>query len=144
MPAPTFAPHRCQGFTLVETIIVLVVVAIAAAGITVMTGNIFSSQEDNKTLQVGLKNAQECAEHIVAMRRRASTNFSSFTPSCPMSAVTGFVTPDISFKRQSDTGGPTCPPGTTACMLITISPRASVGGGGTDELTPIFLLLVGP
>jgi len=144
MPAPTFTLHRCQGFTLVETIIVLVVVAIAAAGITVMTGNIFSSQKDNTTLQLGMKVAQECAEHII-MRRRATADFSTFTPTCPATTMSGFAAASVSYLRQNQPGGPTCPTGTTTCMLVTITPRtAAAGGGVADELAPISLLLVGP
>lgn len=132
MPAPTFTPHRCRGFTLVETIIVMVVVAIAAAGITIMTGNIFSSQEDNTTLQVGMKVAQECAEQVLATHRRGAVNavcppFGGYTTVVTMPAYTGDTgsTPDN-----------TCPTGKT-CTIATIT--TSLGG---DAMTPLRVMLV--
>lgn len=136
MPTPTFTNHRCQGFTLVETIVVMVVVAIAAAGITTMTGNIFTHQDDNKTLQVGMKVAQECAEQVLATHRAGALN-----KNC--SAFEGFNIPVVNdaatYTGNGLLGSPECPTGKT-CKIVTITVSTSVGN---DSLTPITLFLVG-
>ena len=61
-----------RGFTLVESIIVLVVLGIAAVAMISLQGNIFYSQSSSKDIQVGAQLMQECAEQILAMRRRIS------------------------------------------------------------------------
>ena len=130
MPAPTFnvTPPRCQGFTLVETIIVMVVVAIAAAGISIMTGNIFNSQDSNTTLQVGMKVAQECAEQVLATHRRGAVNVN-----CP---AFGSYTTVVTTQPYTDSGIATCPTGKT-CTIYVIT--TSLSG---DAMTPLRVMLV--
>ena len=140
-----------KGFTLVESIMVLVVLAIAAAGIATLSGNIFNSQADNKTLQVGMQLMQECAEHVLATRRVAG--YPTTPPICtslPDPTALGFSKPFVKSSTETTTG--TFGIGTTGCLLggscgcptngtctlvtITVSPT----GGG--EITPLALLLV--
>lgn len=128
MPALTFTPHRCHGFTLVETIVVMVVMAIAAAGISVMSGNIFESQDDNTTLQVGMKVAQECAEQVLATHRRGAVNVT-----CP--AFGGYTTA-VATQTYTGSGIATCPTGKT-CTIYVIT--TSLGG---DAMTPLRVMLV--
>lgn len=126
-------PHRNQGFTLIELIIVVITLAIAALGIATQTSHIFDSQDANKTLQVGLQLMNECAEKVLATSRAGGF---ATTPVCNQ-AFTGFSPPAVT--TISPYTGAACPGGST-CKLVTIS--ISPGSGGS--LTPITLLLVGP
>ncbi len=62
---------RPSGFTLIETLMVVVVLGVAAATIVTLQGNIFVGQGANKDMQVGVHLMQECAEQVLAIRRRS-------------------------------------------------------------------------
>ncbi|MDP1527215.1 MAG: type II secretion system protein [Rhodocyclaceae bacterium] len=131
-------PTRSRGFTLVESIIVLVLLSIAAASIATLSGNIFHGEDDNRDLQTGIKLMQECAEQVLATRR-ATADFSNFTPACPsgtLPAFSGFSVPAVT--TTSPYTGTGCPAG-AQCKLVTIS----VNTPGGDTLPPLTLLLVG-
>jgi len=131
-----------RGFTLVESIIVLVMLGLAAATIATMSGNLSSRQTENQDWQIGLKLMQECAEHFLA-KRRATANFSTFVPSCTdLPALPSNLT---ARGFSNATATPTdpytstgCPSGRT-CKLVTVTVAMPAGGG---NLTPLTLLLV--
>ncbi len=137
------SPNRCGGFTLIESIIVLVVLGIAAAGIISLQSRIFSGQSDIKNIQIGVQLMQECAEQVLATRR-GSGSYAAVTiggPS-PCGGMTAFVdttvTPNKTYSipsvtTQDYTGGTGCPTGGTNCKLVLIK---------QDDLTPITLMLV--
>lgn len=151
MPAPTFTPHRCRGFTLVETIIVMVVTAIAAVTIAIMSGNIFNSQNENKNLQIGLKLMQECAEHVLA-QRRAAASLSAFAPDCatlpalPTDLTNRGFAKAVAAYSTTPAGNPYTGAGcpvisgvTAACKLVTVTVAMPAGLG---NINPLTLLLV--
>ena len=128
-----------RGFTLIETILVMVVMGIAAATIAVMSSKIFDSQTINQDMQIGLKLMQECAEHVLA-ERRATASFSTFTPDCTalpnLSADLtgrGFSKPTAA---SADLNAAPCPTGT--CKQVTVT----VAIPGASNLNPITILLV--
>lgn len=130
-----------RGFTLIETVIAMVVLGIAAATIATLSGSLSNNQTENQNLQIGLKLAQGCAEHVLATRR-ATANFSAFVPSCAAlpslpTAITarGFSQPTAATTDPYTGAG--CPSGIT-CKLVTVT----VGMPGGGNLTPITLLLV--
>lgn len=142
-PVPVRAirlPSGARGFTLIESIVVLVLLALASAGIIMLVGNIQNSQTGNETLQVGMKSMQECAEHVLKTRK-AATDFAAFVPSCPSASfpvLSGFSALNVATDGSYTGAG--CPSGTgISCKLVTISITATDGGA----LTPITLLLVG-
>jgi prepilin-type N-terminal cleavage/methylation domain-containing protein len=139
--------NRSGGFTLIESIMVLVVLGIAAVGILSLQGAIFRGAAGNKDIQVSVQLMQECAEVILAKRRAsgysdallADTTLTAST-ACNAITLANYDHPTVTIKDGSATGGggPTtiaaCP--TTAagsCKLVTIT------RGG---LTPITLMLV--
>jgi prepilin-type N-terminal cleavage/methylation domain-containing protein len=122
-----------RGFTLIELILVVITLAIAALGIATQSSHIFDSQDANKTLQVGLQLMNECAEQVLATSRAGGF---VATPACTQT-FTGFAAPAVT--TTSPYTGAACPAGST-CKLVTISVAPSSGG----SLTPITLLLVGP
>jgi len=120
-----------KGFTLVETLIVMVVLGIAAVAIISLQGNIFKGQTDNQAIQVGVQLMQECAEQILATRR--ASGFAAST-SCSAMTLPGYTAPIVTTTVGSSTTITACPSATSnSCKLVSISQ------GG---LTPVTLLLV--
>lgn len=130
-----------RGFTLVEAIIVLVVLAIASVTIATLTGNIFNSQDNNKDLQVGTELMQACAEQVLATRRLSGYTIEPNCSTLPLpSGFTNLVASGPSgYTCPSGTTNCACPSGTASCRLVTISVSTSSGPMGS-----VKLLLVGP
>lgn len=131
-----------SGFTLVESIIVLVLLGIAAAAIISMQGNIFYGQSGNKDIQVGVQLMQECAENILATRRASGYGAPSLadsgaaTSSCSGMTLTNpnYGAPTVTITAGSSATIPACPSATSnSCKLVSITQ------GG---LTPVTLMLV--
>lgn len=137
-------PHRrvSRGFTLVEAIVVIVVLAITGMAIVSMQTRIFSGQTSVKDLQVGTRLMQECAEQVLATRRFGQEGYKLVTSdtsvtSNPFDAtacggvapLAGYSVPAVSYTDPYTGAG--CP--TPTCKLVTITQ------GG---LTPLTLMLV--
>jgi prepilin-type N-terminal cleavage/methylation domain-containing protein len=121
-----------RGFTLVESIVVLVVLSIAAAAIISLQGNIFYGQSGNKDLQVGVQLMQECTEQILATRRQSGY---STTPSCSgLTTYGGYNLPTVTVTNPYTGAG--CPSGGT-CKSVEIKLTKS-----GVSLTPVTLMLV--
>jgi len=114
-----------KGFTLVETLIVMVVLGIAAVSIVSQQGNIFSGQASNQTIQVGVQLMQECAEQILARRRSLTTGYgySSIVASTVCSSLGNYGgisgAPTVTATPDVGTAG-SCTGASSTC-LVTIS-----------------------
>ena len=64
-----------RGFSLIELIVVIVVVSVAAAVLPAFFGGIAKSLGTNEDIQTAAQLAQECSEHILAMRRNPAVGF---------------------------------------------------------------------
>lgn len=130
-----FAAHR--GFTLIETLIVIVILGIAAAGIASLQSSIFSGQSDSRALLVGTQLMQECAEQVLATRRSsgyAAANSMTATESCSAMTLTDYTAPAVTVTEGNSATAnmSACPTGSN-CKLVEITQ------GG---ITPVTLLLV--
>ena len=123
-----------KGFTLVESIIVLVVLSIAAAGIIAMQANMFTGQSVNKDLEVGVQLMQECAEQVLATRRQSGYAAVNTDTCSTLGNFGGFGAPSVTVT--SDNAGAACPSGGT-CNKVVISVSK-----GSSSLTPVTLELV--
>lgn len=87
--------HPCRavvsGFTLIETLIVVVTLGIAAATVVKLTGVMFAGQANNPVVIAGTQVMEQCAEHVLALKR--SGGYSSITSSS-CSGVAGLTAPD--------------------------------------------------
>ena len=126
-----------RGFTLVETIMVLILLAIAGAGIASMQGSILRGQSSVKDLQIGTRLMQECAEQLLAVRRFTIDGYVAITTSnfgsntCGgVTALSGYTLPSVTFTDPYT--GADCPTG-RPCKLASITQQ------GLPQLT---LLLV--
>lgn len=151
---------RERGFTLIESIVVMVTMAIAAVGIIFLNSNIFVGEESNKRLQVGVALMQECAEQLLSIRRSKGfgdtaisdtldgagvitvTASANATTACLSMTLPGFSAPTVEIAKGNDgttaTGNDgtiqTCPcSGANCCKLVTIRQ------GGLD---PIRMVVV--
>jgi prepilin-type N-terminal cleavage/methylation domain-containing protein len=135
--------HRVsRGFTLVEAIVVIVVLAITGTAIVSMQTGIFSGQTSVKDLQVSTRLMQECAEQVLATRRfgqngytlvTSDTNVTSnpfdATACGGITALAGYTMPAVTYTDPYT--GPGCP--TPTCKLVSITQ------GG---ITPLTVMLV--
>lgn len=127
-------PHR--GFTLVETLMVMVVIGLATVTIARVQGGLFANQSTMRSLQVGTGLMQECAEQVLGVRRWtldgynavSSTTFA--TNACGgVAALPGSTVPSVTLASYTGTA---CPPGAT-CKTATIT---------QNGLTPVTVMLV--
>ena len=127
-----------SGFTLIETLIVMVVLGIAAVTIASLTGNLFVGQAANRDIVVGTQLMQECAERLLA---KGGVNYSdaclvdsaAATTCC---SVSGYSAPTVTITLVNSTNANLEPcPFTTGnnCKLVSITQ------GG---LSPITLMLI--
>ena len=65
----------CKGFSLIELIIVIVVVSIAAVGMLALFGGVGRSLSINEDTQTAAQLGQECSEHIMGARRNPNLGF---------------------------------------------------------------------
>lgn len=121
-----------KGFTLVETLIVMVVLGIGAVAIISLQGNIFSGQSANQTIQVGVQLMQECAEQILAKRRSVTNGYgySSIVESTVCSTLGNYGgivgVPIVTATPDVGTAG-TCTSASSTCLVtITIAGLTSI------------------
>lgn len=67
----------CKGFSLIELIIIIVVVSIAAVGMLALFGGVGLSLAINEDTQTAAQLGQECSEHILAARRNPKIGYSA-------------------------------------------------------------------
>lgn len=70
-----------RGFSLIELIIVIVVVSIAAVVLLQLFTGVAESLASNEDIQTASQLAQECGEHVMAVRRDPKTGFAAVTNS---------------------------------------------------------------
>lgn len=117
---------KSRGFTLVEVMMVLVVLAVAATGIAGLQGNMFKQQSSISKLQVNNQLLLECAEQILAVRKYTSdgyyniaTGTSYGTNLCGgLTALSGYSVPTVTITDPYT--GTACPSG-SSCKLVVIS-----------------------
>ena len=133
-PVQSFHAVTSRGFTLIETIVVMVLLSIAAVAIINLQGNVFNGQSGNKDLQVGVQLLQECAEQVIAVRRKSGFNAVTTATCSALGNYGGFSAPIITLT--ADNAGAACPTsGTCNQVVITLSK-------GGSSLTPVTLELV--
>lgn len=123
-----------KGFTLIETIVVIVILGFAAVAINSLQRNVFIGQTSNKDLQLGVQLLQECAEQIIAVRRKSGFNTVDTNTCSNLGNYGGFGAPIVTLTP--DNTGAACPTGGTCNKaVITLSK-------GGSSLTPVTLELV--
>jgi prepilin-type N-terminal cleavage/methylation domain-containing protein len=125
------------GFTLVELVIVIIVVAVGLLGIARMFGDSVSTLVVGEDVQRAAQQAQECAEMILA-KRRTSGFGSVATTTCDDAEVpAGFIRAITLTEPPTYTGSAAtaCPDGVT-CQDVTVT----VTKGSISAATTIMLV----
>ena len=131
---PRFNNINSQGFTFIETIVVMTLLGIAAVTIIKLQGTVFYGKSDNKDLQVGVMLMQECAEQVIAVRRNAGYTAVNTSTCSALGNYGGYTAPIVTVT--ADNTGTACPTGGTCNkVVITLSKDGS-------KLTPVTLELV--
>jgi type II secretory pathway pseudopilin PulG len=122
---------RCRGFTLIELIAIIVLVAMAATALLGLYANVSGTMDDNQDTQVAAQFAQECSEHVLAFRRstapgRGYTNL-PIGPGVNLcngfSGFSDFATPPatVDVVAHSAASLPACPSAAAgSCLLVTV------------------------
>ena len=127
-----------HGFTLVETILVVLVLAIASTTIVSMQGNLFRQESSVSDVQVRTPLQIECAEQVLAVRKYMSDGYQTIaspsysTNACGgIAALSGHAVASVTVTDPYTGSG--CPTSVGACKLVVIS---------QDGGTPVTLMLV--
>lgn len=124
------ALHPQHGFTLMESIIALLLLSVASLGILHLNGNLFFRSQEMRDWQEGTQIVQACLDQVLALR--SSAGFSA-TPDCAElnTLGTGFtltVNPNVTVQY--------CPSG-LQCKQVEIT-----ASKGTITSTPVSILFV--
>jgi prepilin-type N-terminal cleavage/methylation domain-containing protein len=127
------------GFTLLEIIIVIVLMAIAVVGVGSMQRSLFSGESSIADVQARSRLLAECGEQIWAIRRRAQDGYAQITDSTlnlygtnKCGSVTTFPTYAIPTVGATTYTGLACPAG-AACQQVQIS---------QGSMTPLTVLMI--
>jgi len=131
--------HRSRGFTLMESIIVMVVLGIAAVGIMAMQERLFANVSTVDGMQVSARLMHECAEQVLAQRRHTEDGYANVVTTngyggnqCSgLSALPGYTIPTVTITEPFSDGS-VCP-SNFSCKTVVITQ------GG---LAPVTLMLV--
>jgi hypothetical protein len=117
-----------------ESIIALVLLAIASAAIVSLSGTIFAGQAGSKDLEVGTQLMQECAEQVLATRRLGGGYAAVNANTCSaLGNLGGFGAPSVTITSNTTAACPT----SATCETVAISVQKTGA-----NLTPITLMLV--
>jgi prepilin-type N-terminal cleavage/methylation domain-containing protein len=105
-----------RGFTLIETVIALLLLSVIASMTVTTNGNLFHNQADIRQLQNSTPLLQACAERVLAIRRISGFSMTpDFDAACD--ALTG--TDTFNVIVTSNTGSASCP-NNAVCQLVRI------------------------
>lgn len=121
---------RQRGVTLIEMVIVIVILAIAATAIMDQFVNSANSYQTNESVQTAAQLAQECAEHILATRRLQDYTTAIAADCSALPIVSGYTTAVSTSALVSD------PCVTTPCTQVDVVTTHN----GTERARVVFML----
>lgn len=129
--------RRATGFTLIETIFVIVLLGMAAAAVLAMQPKILQTQNTGRDELVGQELVRACAERILAVRRhRGYTNVDN-TLCDGMGGVGGFASnPTITMVDDAASAVTSC--SSSACRITVVFAKTS---GVAAYVVPVTLQL---
>lgn len=134
IPRPSFAAAS-RGFTLIESVITMVVLGIAAITIVSLQGSLFTSRSNTVDLQVGGQLMQECAEQILAVRRHVGYTAVTTSTCSSLGNYGGFGASSVTLKDAAGSPVTSCPATSPTCTVA-----VTLSKDGTS-LAPIVLEL---
>ena len=125
-----------SGFTLIELVLVIIIISIAAVPLFGMFSQAASSLLINEKTQTAVQLAQEHAEYLLAIRRNQDFNATQLSGSSSEALSGNFSSYNRFTVITPAPGGPGCPGG-ASCKEVTIS----VDEGATTYAEVTFLLV---
>ena len=114
--------HTFRGFTLIELVVVIGMISVAARPILGLFIESAKSIESNYDIQTATQLVQECAEHMLAEKRTRVVAYASLSTDC--TALTypfnGFPAPTVTITDPYDVTGVAGCPATASCKLVQI------------------------
>lgn len=126
-----------RGFTLVETILVIGMLALVSVTIAKMQPRVFATQTTSRDEFVGVELMRACAERLLAVRRYAGYPSVTNTLCNGMGGVGGFASNPTVTLVDDASGAITSCTSTTCTATILISKTS----GPAAALTPVTLRL---
>ena len=124
-------PSGQHGFTLMESVVALVLLSIVSVVITSLNGNLFLRSGDMRGLQQSTQLLQACVDQVIGLRK--SSGFDATFQCAEINALSTEFTLDVSLKPTPDY----CPTG-LQCKQVLINVKKT----GTTVDNPISLLFV--
>lgn len=134
--------RREKGFTLMELLVSMVVLATLATAIIALNGGLFNRDSDIRNLQSGAELLQACSETVLSTRRSSSTKFNTnFSAICSDLGGNGFKAPVVTVTTTPPSSGTNdaCPTG-ESCKWAVISIQKS--GSLVDAMLPVTVRLM--
>jgi prepilin-type N-terminal cleavage/methylation domain-containing protein len=126
-----------QGFTLIETVIVILLLSITSAAIISMNSGLFNNAQNIRSLQSNSQLLQVCAEHVMEKRRLSGfVDAPNYDAECEALPVVPANSNTFSVTTALNYTGSSCPSGAT-CQQVDIQVNSTSGSVG-----PMSLLLV--
>jgi prepilin-type N-terminal cleavage/methylation domain-containing protein len=125
-----------SGFTLIELVLVIIIISIAAVPLFGMFSQAASSLLINEKTQTAVQLAQEHAEYLLAIRRNQDFNATELSGNTTEVLGGNFSGYNRSTLITQPPSGPGCPAG-ASCKEVTVS----VDEGATTYAEIIFLLV---
>ncbi|MEN8761315.1 MAG: prepilin-type N-terminal cleavage/methylation domain-containing protein [Thiogranum sp.] len=125
-----------SGFTLIELVLVIIIISIAAVPLFGMFSQAASSLLINEKTQTAVQLAQEHAEYLLAIRRNQDFNATELSGNTTEVLGGNFSGYNRSTVITPAPGGPGCPGG-ASCKEVTIS----VDEGASTYAEVTFLLV---
>lgn len=125
--------HRSRGFTIIESIIVMIVLGAASLGIIAMQGRLFTGLDDVDGMQVSTRVMLECAEQLLAQRRHTENGYANVIVTNGNGGALCTDVPGVpSVTVVEPFTGAACPANYT-CKTVAIT---------TGNLAPVTVMLV--
>jgi prepilin-type N-terminal cleavage/methylation domain-containing protein len=119
-----------RGFTLIESVMVIAMLAMVAAGLLSMQPRVFATQNNGRDQFVGLEAMQGCAERLLAVRRQLGYINVTSSLCNGMGGLGGFASnPTVSLTDASGNAVTTCTGASCTATIIlskTTGPAASL------------------
>jgi len=126
-----------RGFTLIETVIVILLLGIASAAVISLNGGLYKNVQQTRNVQSDTQLLQACAEYVMVSRRLSGFNSApNYDAACEGLPIVAPNSNKFAITTTLNYTGSSCPTG-AVCQSVTISVNSTASTVG-----PVTLQLV--